>query len=114
MKAARYLAMLGSLAWLVGSDTSAAEDSFLDGARLRGLCAAQETAPNYTCHGYVMAVADAMTSNPISGRRACVRGPSDDSERAVLNFLNRNPRLLSENAAKLVAIALSEAFPCRR
>ncbi len=66
------------------------------------------------CHGYVLAIVDAMTTQPIAGRRACPNTNSDEIERVVLNYLKRNPALMDDNASSLVARALSEAFPCRR
>lgn len=102
---------------LMGSTVSAS-GFFQQGGQVGNLCAisVREQRTDLiggTCHGYVMAIADVMSIQPVAGRRACVTGGSDQAEAAVARIIKGNPRLERMDGPTAVAIALSEAYPCK-
>lgn len=92
-----------------------AQAAFQNGQQIMNMCSQKIPHPSaWTCHGYVMAIADAMLLQPVAGRRACgIRG-SDEAEAAVFRIISASPRLQQLDAASAVATALSEAYPCKR
>lgn len=97
------------------------EDVFKYGHNLIGHCINlvernQLDSSGAFCHGYVLAIADVVSTQPVAGRRACFPNfiTSDQVEKVVLNYLKRNPKLLDRSASSLAATALAEAFPCKK
>ena len=67
------------------------------------------------CKGYIIAIADVLNNNTVSGHRACL--PENVTKGQVIDivvpWLEAHPQHRHFTANSLVALALSEAFPCR-
>ena len=94
-----------------GSDAA-----FLDGSQLREWCVSADEGNQGACLGFVVGVADMLSSSDAGGatkRRACV--PDIEATQAVSTarkYLESHPRTDQAAASELVASALAEAFPC--
>ena len=111
----RALRTLLAVAFLTLS-TEQADAQFLDGDTLYGWCLSEDVGDQEACLGYVVGVAD-MLSSQVSGgptrHRACI--PDIEANQAVSTvkqYLRVHPRTDVATGSDLVAAALSEAFPC--
>ena len=68
------------------------------------------------CSSYVVAISDVMTRNAVNNLRACIpRGNTQDQiVKIAIKHLREHPEKLNFSAYSLVAVALSEAFPCKK
>jgi hypothetical protein len=89
---------------------------FLDGNALRNWCFSEDVGDQAACLGYVIGVADVLNSDK-GGRptqyKACI--PAIEATRAVdvtKKYLDLHRQAGHVTASDLVAMALSEAFPC--
>ena len=96
--------------------TVEANAKFLDGNTLHDWCISGDVGNQAACLGYVIGVADVLSSEH-SGEprqsRACL--PEIDAIQIVSiskKYLESHPQAGNITASDLVAIALSEAFPC--
>ena len=96
--------------------TVKANAKFLDGNTLHAWCVSGDVGNQAACLGYVIGVADVLSSEH-SGEprqyRACM--PEMDATQIVSiakKYLESHPQAGNITASDLVAIALSEAFPC--
>lgn len=89
--------------------------TYQNGNALWKICNEGDTFSNGFCLGYVVAVVDALDANAISVWRACVpKGVSQGQMRdTVVKWLRKSPENRHYEAVDLVALALSENFPCR-
>jgi hypothetical protein len=93
-----------------------AKANFLDGKTLRDWCSSKDAGNQAACLGYVIAVADILSSDDrgeLTKRRACV--PNIGAAQAVdaaKVYLRDNPQMGDVTASTLVTIALAKAFPC--
>jgi hypothetical protein len=96
--------------------TAQANAKFLDGKALHDWCFSEDIGDQEACLGYVIAIADVLSSDDTSELtkyRACI--PEVDATQVVntaKKYLEFHPQAGDTTAANLVAIALSEAFPC--
>ncbi len=93
-----------------------ANAKFLDGNALHKWCFSEDIGDQEACLGYVIAIADVLSSDDraeLTKYRACI--PEVDAKQVVSaakQYLEFHPQAGKTTAADLVAIALSEAFPC--
>ena len=93
-----------------------ADAQFLDGDTLHAWCLSEDVGDQETCLGYVVGVADMLSSKTSEGlaqHRACI--PDIEANQAVSTvkqYLRVHPRTEVATGSDLVAAALSEAFPC--
>ena len=93
-----------------------ANAKFLDGNTLRGWCLSEDAGNQAACLGYVIGVADVLSSehrDEPREYRACI--PEMDATQivsTVKKYLESHPRADNITASDLVVVALSEAFPC--
>ena len=68
------------------------------------------------CVGYISAIADVMSIEPVNGFRACIPPPVtlEQLREIVVTFLNSHVAVRQDAAPGLVASALAESFPCPR
>lgn len=66
------------------------------------------------CLGYILSISDVMSNNPIGEFRACVPPKLSDKDvrDKVWHWLDQHPDKLKFTADSLVALALSEIYPC--
>ena len=89
---------------------------FLDGNTLRGWCVSEDVGNQAACLGYVVGVADVLISEnrgELTQYRACI--PAIDTTQVVSTakkYLESHRQAGNITASDLVAMALSEAFPC--
>jgi Rap1a immunity proteins len=89
---------------------------FLDGNTLRGWCFSEDLGDQEACLGYVLGVADVLSSEnrgELTQYKACI--PQIDATQAVSTakvYLEVHRQAGDVTASDLVAMALSEAFPC--
>ena len=93
-----------------------ADAQFLDGDTLHASCLSEDVGDQEACLGYVVGVADMLSSQGSGGparHRACI--PDIEANQAVSTvkqYLRVHPRRDVATGSDLVAAALSEAFPC--
>jgi hypothetical protein len=99
--------MLATQAW-AQSDTSR---SYMTGTDLFDRCSNPE---DVGCQGYVLAIADALTSGAVNGDRACIplQVTPREAVDVVRTYLTDAPEDRHYIAAGVVARALSKAWPC--
>lgn len=89
-----------------------AGDVFLLGDKLYKACVQDPT----FCQGYVSGVADVMfgTESSVNNNRACPKPGTTiaDASAAAVSWMEKNPLRLNFKAYSVVAVALSENFPC--
>ena len=96
--------------------TVQADAKFLDGNTLYGWCLSEDVGDQEACLGYVVGVADMLSSQADEGparHGACI--PDIEANQAVgtvKQYLRVHPRTDVAAGSDLVAAALSEAFPC--
>jgi hypothetical protein len=96
--------------------TVRADAQFLDGDTLHDWCLSEDVGDREACLGYVVGVADMLSSQASGGpaqHRACI--PDIEANQAVSTvkqYLRVHPRTDVATGSDLVAAALSEAFPC--
>jgi Rap1a immunity proteins len=96
--------------------TVEANAKFLDGNTLHGWCISGDVGNQAACLGYVIGVADVLSSEHRGEPReyrACI--PEMDATRivsTVKKYLESHPWVGNITASDLVVVALSEAFPC--
>jgi Rap1a immunity proteins len=96
--------------------TVRADAKFLDGNTLYGWCLSEDVGDQEACLGYVVGVADMLSSEADERperHRACI--PDIEANQAVSTvkqYLRVHPRTDVANGSDLAAAALSEAFPC--
>jgi hypothetical protein len=96
--------------------TVQANAKFLDGNALHNWCFSEDIGDQEACLGYVIAIADVLSSDDraeLTKYRACI--PEVDATQMIKTakqYLEFHPQASDTTAADLVAIALSEAFPC--
>ena len=89
---------------------------FLDGNTLRGWCTSEDVGNQAACLGYVVAVADVLISanrGEPAQSKACI--PAVETTQVVdvaKKYLESHHQAGDTAASDLVAMALSEAFPC--
>lgn len=94
--------------------TAGADAAFLDGNKLREWCSSSDQGNQGACLGYVVGVADMLSTNGGLGGQACI--PEIEATQAVSmvrRYLERHPDLARNAASDLVVRALAESFPCR-
>jgi hypothetical protein len=86
--------------------------NFYSGDALLSLCQASDS--NF-CMGYIAGIADAVTSGPVSGWRACIpiSATVEQVRDVVVGFLTAHPENRHFAALSLGAAALAGAFPCK-
>ena len=86
--------------------------NFYSGDALLSLCQASDS--NF-CMGYIAGIADAVTSGPVSGWRACVpiSATVQQVRDVVVEYLTAHPENRHFAAVSLGAAALAGAFPCK-
>jgi hypothetical protein len=91
---------------------SASADSFKSGNDLYEDCRRSSE----ICLGYVQGVFDVMSASTVyDGINACASNVTVGQVRdVVVQYLAANPARRHVMAAQLVALALADAFPCRR
>ena len=87
--------------------------TFRTGNDLFDACSGQDSG---MCAGYIMGIADAMSSGSVNGFRACIPpgvilGQIQDG---VVQYLYSNVQSRQRGAAGLVAEALNHSFPCTK
>ena len=84
----------------------------IDGEELLQNCEAQEAGRSIYCTGYVAGIADAAREKAM----ACPADTASDSDlrNVALKYLHEHPESRQYGAASVVALALAQAFPCRR
>jgi hypothetical protein len=89
-------------------------DTFETGQTFLDACENDEGPYRAYCEGYVIAVADIMSSQPLLGARACF--PSGATKAQVrdvaIAWVKAHPDERDLSAFSLVAIALAQDFPC--
>lgn len=94
--------------------SSPAWAEFKNGNDLHRDCAHKDDYIEGVCLGYVIAIADVLASNPLYGFSACI--PSNATAGQLMDvvrqWLNNNPQERHYTANSIVALALSDAFPC--
>jgi len=85
-----------------------------DGNQLLAKCQGDTTNRGF-CFGYVEGVTDAL-DDPVEGFRACTPAgvTAGQVQDVVIAWLKANPTQRHLAAHSLVALALSEAFPCKK
>jgi hypothetical protein len=111
---AKLLRGLLVVVMLVSSGSGAWAAAFQSGDDLLKLCSASRSADGLICLGYVVGIADALSTNTAAGWRACIpmaatQGQVRDD---VWSWLRNNPALRHADAASVTARALGEIFPC--
>jgi hypothetical protein len=116
------IALLAGAAALLAANASAAQPPARDAGyyssrKIQRLCAAPGgTASNNECRTYVAGVVDVLgTGEAAAGQRACI------PRATVLNtiilvvrlYQTERPGIAHQNAAKTIADAVSEKWPCR-
>ena len=118
---------LATIFILVASSSSFAE-RYISGNDLYPLCSATpENVPGEQqanvstqwgfCRGYVAGVADILENREVAGYRACIPTPTVEIGQLgdiVTNFLREHPEERNLTGANIVALALSQAFPCKQ
>ena len=98
------------------SVSAGAKADFNNGNTLYAECAPESGRRPY-CAGYVAAIADVMRRIPLRGN-LMVCGSPEVTLRQMVDVVNRSlaahPEDRHSSAESLVALALAEAFPCRR
>jgi hypothetical protein len=95
---------------------TAAPAAVKDGDALLQQCTATIGALMAFCFGYIDAITDSLLEDRAIGNfHVCISTELDDVQLRdiVVKFLKENYALRSLSAPRLVAQALSEAFPCR-
>ena len=90
--------------------------TFLDVNKLHSFCNSGKTnMMNGVCAGYIIGVADSLSTGAIQGFNACIpQGPTVEQLRDVVTeWLRGNPANRHYSGEVVVAWALSAAFPCR-
>jgi hypothetical protein len=91
-------------------------DSIQSGEKLLAKCISDSITEKAFCGGYIIGIADALTSNSINGFTACL--PNGTKAREVVNesvkWLALHADVRKFDAEGLIASALSEAFPCKK
>lgn len=105
------LRLLSTLPLLFASPVWA---DFRTGNMLLEDCSSELYIDQGVCLGYVMAITDVLNSNNLYGFSACVPTKVIASQVAdvVQQWLLQNPQERHYAGNSLVALALSEAFPC--
>ena len=106
--------LLAVLAVLAGGPVNAAQ-GFSTGKELYSKCQAGPKTVQYNlCAGYVAGISDAMNIHTLYGVRACHPQNASVSQMVdvVKKFLADNPETRHHLSESLVAIAISDAFPC--
>lgn len=89
---------------------------FLDGNTLRGWCSSEDAGNQAACLGYVIGVADVLISQnrgELTQHKACI--PAIEATQVVdttKQYLETHHQTGDITASDLVAMALSDAFPC--
>lgn len=98
---------------------------FTSGNQLRDYCSkytdsAPTTPPDAwrsgLCSSYVVAISDVMDKNAVDNLRACIPRGNTQGQivKIAIKHLREHPEQLHSSAYSLVAVALSEAFPCKK
>lgn len=101
-------------AMFIAASTAGADAAFLDGNKLRDWCSSAEGGNQGACLGYVLGVADMLSTHGGLRGGACI--PNIEATQAVSTVrthLQRHPPADGAAASDLVVKALAEAFPCR-
>lgn len=105
---------LAALALLASLSASPARAEFVSGNRLHQWCGSVDAYGQ--CAGFIMGISDALSGGAMLGEyRACA--PATATVQQVVDVAKRGlesmPQLRHHTAARLVAMILSQAFPCR-
>ena len=114
----RAVLFLTLAAGLTASGVASA--GFETGNKLYDSCTAEKGATGYStylglCVGYITAIADSMDCKRTVGDLTWMPDEgvtAGQLMKVVVKWLDNNPQYLNYNASSVVAIALSEAFPC--
>jgi hypothetical protein len=116
---ARVIVTVALMTGSAEAGTDPTRTAFFDGNRLLDLCTSLNPADADGCPAFVAGVADTMsaiqeTGGSVFGWRACI--PKDvivgQAKDIAVRFLRTHPEMRHYAAAKLLAMALGEAFPC--
>jgi hypothetical protein len=113
--------------FIVTATSSSFADRYISGNDLYPLCSATpENVPGEQqanastqwgfCRGYVAGVADILENREVAGYRACIPTTTVEIGKLgdiVTNFLRDHAEERQRTGASLVALALSQAFPCK-
>ena len=85
----------------------------MGGAILLDMCSKKKSLD--TCDGYIGGVVDVLAKDVVFGSRACI--PQDGTtvqqlRQIVIAELKKYPEEQGFNAADVIAVAMSKAFPC--
>lgn len=89
--------------------------NFFDGNKLHSMCRGQDNVSKATCISYISATYDTLDYENIFDHKFCMEGLSIITLQIrdiVAYWLKVNPQYRHYGASQLVAIALSDAFPC--
>jgi hypothetical protein len=114
--------------FVLAAISSSFAEHYISGVDLYPLCSASpENVPGEQqanastqwgfCRGYVAGVADILENREVAGYRACI--PTTTAEIGqlgdiVTNFLRDHAEERHRTGASIVALALSQAFPCKQ
>lgn len=98
----------------LAEDTARPIMRFIDGNKLHESCITLDFAAANTCTAYITGVADVLYNDAVADIRACIPLGVNTTqvEDIVKQYLAANPQNRHLTAASLIAIALSDAFPC--
>ena len=103
--------LIAVLAGVVASAPGAAAGEFMSGNDLYGHCSSAVYVDRGICHGYVIGVVDILSQRVICVPDDATAGQAED---IVRQWLEGHPEVRHLAAEGLVALALSEAFPCKK
>lgn len=106
--------LLAALLIATASAAPTRADWFVGGYILENLCNRADTDE---CDGYIVGLIDSLdpvAQASIGDLRACIPTgtTAEGARQAVLDYLSGSPAIRDINASVIVALALSEAFPC--
>lgn len=108
--------LCGALVLGMAGQAAKAELLFYSGNELLEMCRDKNIVDPVRCTGYISGVADALSSPYVARYRVC--RPKEVTVGQVRDiavaWLEANPSKRHYAAITLVALALSEAFPCKK
>jgi hypothetical protein len=112
------LATAATLMMTASSGLALAEEAFV-GTELLQLCSSQKQDDSTRCSTYIMGFTDGLAASramSATGMRHCFPPNLVISKvrTAVEKYLSDHPERLNLGAANLVAVAVSESFPCKK
>ena len=105
------VAVVAGYSFAAAVSATPANSQGLTGNKLHEFCTNNQM--DAFCSGYIIGAADVLST--LSTKRSCVpQGVNGEQVRDVVKrFLRLNPQVRHEPGAQVVAMALSDAFPCK-